>query len=156
MQLVAYSIHVYSFETHVKGDLLWKPVWNIERKRDPVEGSAVEHAASETWTWCNRGFMSIGAGSRFDRDRRSWRRLNAGGGRWRLLVPANDSARIRGSWCRCCQWAIAQCTGWSWLQEETGWQAAQAEIIPRKIWTSPEDLIWKIVIFNLIDSYFFI
>lgn len=38
--------------------------------------------------------MSIGAGSRFDRDRRSWRRLNAGGGggedSWFLLMTVRE------------------------------------------------------------------
>lgn len=38
-------------------------------------------------------FLSIGAGSRFDRDRRSWRRLNARGGgedSWFLLMTVRE------------------------------------------------------------------
>lgn len=71
--------------------------------------------------------LSIGTGSRSDRDRRGCRRVCVGGvgrrGRWRLLVPANDCARIRvargvGA---VSQRAIAQCTGWNWLTSYSGY-----------------------------------
>lgn len=104
-----------------------------------LRGSAVEWNMNMMQRRKGTPLLSIGTGSRSDRDRRGcwwggWR------GRWRLLVPANDSERIRGSWCRCCQ-----------SESESNRSVHRLELVDKLPWLksflekisiSPEHLIW--------------